>query len=231
MVNSLYGANDIRFELFRQDYQLPAKKQYELLLELDYTINFSIEWFLEHGEYKIALKDRGAEYRAALAQFIDNVEEKYIKKIAGENAHLNRFFSLQDYIRLALTIISVKEATHQDFIHVANLFFTATTDLDIFFITDTIKVIHAENEWEERLKTELEKEAFETIFHIIELIMNFKRANESIEDAYKAFVAINEAHYTLYLQDLKNLKTNPAEKFTPLTVVINSLKKIIHAKS
>ena len=44
-------------------------------------------------------------------------------------------------------------------------------------------------------------------------------------------MAINEEHYTLYLQDMKNLKTNPAEKFTPLTVVINSLKKIIHAKS
>lgn len=231
MVNNLYSANDIRFELFRQDYKIPAKKQYELLLDLDYTISFSIDWFLEHGEYKIALKDRGSEYRAALSKFIDNVDGKYIKKIVDDNEKLNRFFSLQDYIQLALTIISVKESTHQDFIHVANLFFTATTDLDIFYITDTIKAIHAENDWEERLKQELEKDVFETIFHIIEKIMNFKRANESIEAAYKAFVTINEKYYTIYLQDLKNLKTNPTDKFTALAVVINSLKKIIHAKS
>lgn len=231
MVNNLYSANDIRFELYRQDYTIPSKKQYDLLLELDYTINFSIDWFLEHGEFKIALKDRGSEYRAALSKFIENVDPKYVKKIVDDNEKLNRFFSLQDYIQLALTIISVKETTHQDFIHVANLFFTATTDLDIFYITDTIKAIHAENDWEERLKYELEKDTFDTIFHIIEKIMNFKRANESIQEAYRAFVAINEDHYTIYLQDLKNLKTNPSDKFTALAVVINSLKKIIHAKS
>lgn len=231
LVNELYSANDIRFELFREDYRLNYKKQYELFLDLDYMINFSIEWILERGEYKIALKERIREYKKSLFDFIQSVDNKYINNITEANEKINRFFSLKNYIQMALTVISVKESTKQDFAHVATLFFTAAADLDIFYITNTIKDIQAKNEWENRLKDELEKSVFSIIFHIIEKIMNFKRPNETIEEAYKMFVKINEEHCTVYLQDLKNLKSSASgDIFTSLSVVINSLKKIIDAK-
>ena len=228
LINELYSANNIRFEIYRQDYKIKAKKQYELLMSLESMINFSIEWILEHGEFKVALKERITEYKKSLYDFVSNIDSKYINsEIVKDNDMLNRFFSLQDYIQMALIIINVKEDTHQNFLNVANIFFTATIDLDTFYITDKIKSIEPDSEWEDRLKEELEKDVFETIFLIIEKIMNFKRANESIEDAYKIFVKLNSKAYQNYLNDLKELKNQNGNIFTPLTVVINSLKRIV----
>jgi glutamate dehydrogenase len=230
LINELYSANDIRFEIYRSDYQLPTKKQYDLLLNLGYSINFSIDWILEHGEYKVALQDHLSEYKNALASFLQNSEAEYIKNIIPGNDRINRFFSMLDYIQLSLTVISVKESTHQDYEEVANIFLTATNDLQMFYVIDEIKAIKADNEWEEQLRSELEKDTFETIFKIIEIIMNFKRANESIKEAYQLFVELNSTQYKNYLLVMNKMKNESFnDPFIPLTVVINSLKKIVYA--
>ena len=228
--SELISANDIRFEIFRNDYELNVKTQYALLRDIEYMISFQIEWILEYGEYKIALHEKINEYKKEILNFIDSIDKEYIKNITPNNKILNRYFSLQDYIQMAPTIIHVKETTHQNFLDVAKLFFTATTDLNIFYITNSIKNIEVENEWEERLKSELEKETFETLFHIIENIMKFKRPNESIAQAYKMFVEINKTKYNLFLEDLKKMTTSQSTDMTALTVVVNSLKKIAYEK-
>jgi len=230
-INDLYSASDIRYEIYREDYALSVKKQYELLLSLESSIRFSVDWIVEHGEHAIGLKERLLEYRAALANFIINIDPKKIKNIAGENDRLNRFFSMIDYVQLSLTIISVQESTHHEFEDVANLFLRITTLFDIFYVTDRVKSLHPENLWEERLSVEMEKEIYDTIFRIIRKIMNFKRESETIEEAADVFIETHKVIYERYMEDLGRYKKDTNAAYSALGVVINALKKVIYAKN
>lgn len=228
-VNQLISANDIRFEISRMDYQFPVKKQYDLLLQLEETVAFLVNWVMEHGEHKVSVFDHMLEYKKAFKDFIQSVDSSCVKEFAEGNETVNRYFSMIDYVRMVLTIFSVKESTHQSFQDVADLFFKATQDMEVLYLTDSVKNLNADSQWEERLKSELEKDIFESIFIIIEKIMKFKRSNEAIETAYGVFCEINHDRYSDYFHDLRELKSATGSNYVNLSVAINSLKKIAYA--
>ena len=225
-VNTLISANDIRFSIFRADYLLPVKKQYDLLLKLEESLAFLAEQIVEKGEFATAIFDHLVEYETALGQFIGTIDAAEITEILPGEEALNRFFSLADSIQMVLHIIHVKESTHQDFQEVARLFYTAAKNLRLFWLIDRLKQVRAENPWEERLQKELEKELFETVFRITKAVMGFRRPNESIAQAYEAFTAGNQARYNAYLADLKALQESDTNNLTGLAVVTRSLGRI-----
>ncbi|MCV6607909.1 MAG: NAD-glutamate dehydrogenase, partial [Campylobacterales bacterium] len=49
VLNSIISANDLRHEIYREDYSLTTKKQYELILNLESTLEFLVTWVLNHG--------------------------------------------------------------------------------------------------------------------------------------------------------------------------------------
>ena len=46
--NQLFGANDIRYEIYRNDYKLDVLTQYKLLAEIEHTLNFSTRWMVKY---------------------------------------------------------------------------------------------------------------------------------------------------------------------------------------
>lgn len=224
VLNNIVSANDVRHELYREDYVTPAKKQYELALELEATIEFLVSWVQEHGKDEILIFDREHEYKVSTSKFIESSDIE-VNKIC-KNDHVNKFFSRLEYIRMLTTIIQVKEDTKQDFLEVANLFLSTTKDLSILELNGYIKELECNNEWDERLKEKLLLDSLQIVSDVIDKIMHFKRSNENIEDAFKAFAEINKLRYNAYKKDYKVMKASGNINYVNLSVVVGTLAKI-----
>lgn len=224
VLDNIISANDIRHELFRQDYTMSAKKQYDLLLELEDTVNFLTSWVVEHGEDAILIFERAHEYKVSTEKFLESANTK-VKEVC-KNQMINKFFSMIDYIRMLTTIIKVKEDVKHDFVEIANLFATTTAELGILELNQYIMELEANNEWEERLKNRMLKKTIEVTSQIIDKVMHFKRDNETIEDAFKNFANIYKERYDIYLYDYKTMKQSGNINFINLNVVIGTLARI-----
>ncbi len=227
VVNELIYGGDIRHEIYREDYALNVKKQYELLLELEESVEFLVNWVLEHDLNMLVIYEHYGEYQKSLKEFVDGIDSKYIKSITPNNEILNRYFSMIDYIKMAFTIISVKEQTNQSFCDVANLFFTLTQDLQMLNLIDMLSNTPQSTIWDERLCEDLRISVFEIIYSIVKKIMEFKRKNETIKEAYVQFTKINTENYRRYLRDIETLKQSQNINLINLSVVVSSLKKIV----
>ena len=224
VLDTITSANNIRYEIFRQDYKLGIKKQYELLMELEDTANFLTSWVVEHGEDAILIFERAHEYKVSTEKFIKNSPMK-IKQIS-ESEKINSFFSMIDYIRMLTTIIQVKEDVKHDFVEIANLFITTTAELGILELNQHIFDLEPNNEWEERLKRRMLKKTIEVTSEIIDKVMHFKRDTETIDDAFKNFANIYKDKYESYLSDYKKMKQSGNINFININVVIGTLARI-----
>ncbi len=224
VLDTIVSANNIRYEIFRQDYKLGIKKQYELLTEIEDTVNFLTSWVVEHGEDAILIFERAHEYKISTEKFINNASIK--SKAISDSDKINKFFSMIDYIRMLTTIIRVKEDVKYDFVDIANLFITTTAELSILELNQHILDLEPNNEWEERLKRRMLKKTIEITSEIIDKVMHFKRENETIEDAFKTFTKIYQEKYDYYQQDYKKMKQTGNINFINLSVVIGSLGRI-----
>lgn len=226
VINELIFANDIRHMIFREDYNLSPKKQYDMLLELEDSALFLVNWIIEHGENSTHIFDHFLEYQKSLFDFIESIDNKFIKNFNSKDERLNRYFSMIDYVKMALAIIVIKEQTNHLFSDIANLFFTLTQDLNLINLLNTLANISHTNSWEERLKDGLRVEVFDTIYAIVKGVMKFKRKNETIKEAYSEFAEINRDSFNRYLRDLDRLKSYGVINLVNLSVVVGSLKKI-----
>ena len=224
VLDEVISANDIRHEIFREDYNVPTKKQYELLIDLEDALNFLTYWMIDHGENSILIFERAHEYKVSMSKFIDNNHGK-LEKVCN-NEHINKFFSMIEYVRMLTTMVQVKEDVKQDFVEIADLFLTTTQELGILELNKYIKDLEANNEWDERLKNRMLKQTLAATSDIIDKVMHFKRSNESIEEAFKSFATINKERYKIYQYDYKMMKQSGNINYININVVIGTLARI-----
>ena len=224
VLDEIVSASDIRHEIFREDYTVPSKRQYELLIDLEDALNFLTSWMIDHGENSILIFERAHEYKVSMSKFIDSNHGK-LEKVC-ENEHINKFYSMIEYVRMLTTMIQVKEDVKQDFVEIADLFLTTTQDLGILELNKYIKNLEANSDWDERLKNRMLKQTLATTSDIIDKVMHFKRSNESIEEAFKSFATINKERYKIYQYDYKMMKQSGNVNYINLNVVIGTLARI-----
>ncbi len=226
VTNELISANDLRHQIFRLDYKLGTKKQYEILLKNEENIRFLSAWLLEHGEYKISLFDHIAEYKKSFHEFLYSIDLKGINLFYEEDELLSRYYYLNDTVKMALTIIDVKESTNESFLSVATLFYNILKDLDTSYLLSLSETLAASNEWEMRYKALLQKEIFGQIYAIVHNIVRFKRKNENIQDAYNAYLELNKEVFAGYFKDINALKSLQTISPINISVALSSFKKI-----
>lgn len=226
VVNELISGNAIRDDIAKEDFTLSAKKQYDLLLILDDTLEFLISWMLDHGEYEITVFDHISEYKKLLQEFMLSLEDVASKQICA-NSRLNIFYGNIEFVKMILDIVRVKEMESDGFMDVAALFYEAMQNLNIIYLIQGIKSLKSVNAWEEKMNRELEKELFATLSKIMVEILEFRRSSESVKNAFSAYLENKKCQYGRYAEDVKKLR-NSSDPLTAtsLFVVINSLKKL-----
>ena len=225
VLNDIVSAGDIRHEIFREDYNLEYKKQYEYLIELENTLEFLMYWVVEHGEDEILIFERVHEYKTAVEKFINNSDQK--SNLNCKNEKIRKFFSMIEYIKMLTTIIKVKEDVKHDFFEIANLFLSMTEDLNILELNRYIAELEVNSIWDERLQQRMLKRTLSIVSKIIDKIMHFKRSTEDIEVAISEFKKVNTVQYSQYETDFKSMKASGNINFINLNVVIGTLGKIV----
>jgi len=223
VLDELILADKIRQEVKEADLVMPAKKQYDLLLELDSVVEFLTTRVLDFGEYKISVFDHFVEYRNSFEEFLLALEEKDLQ----DGKHISRFINNSDFFKMVLNIITTKEQKNDSFKNVAELFYEALKTLEIPFVLFGIKSLSVSNRWEEDMKLELQKELFETLAKVVGEVLEFRRSSESIKSAFLAFIENKKQFFDKYIEDLKSLKNDTKElSGSAIFVLINSLKRL-----
>ena len=76
ITNELFGANDIRYEIFRNDFKMDIKKQYKLLSEIERTLSFSTRWMLRYLSKHQVDVNHILDYKENLFEIIGRMHNK-----------------------------------------------------------------------------------------------------------------------------------------------------------
>ena len=169
IVNSLINANDVRFEIYRQDLKEPAEEQYKKLLLLEEVINFSAKWLSKTYKNKKIDPSFLLNYKEELKPLFEN------------------FFENAEYLKFISAIIHIKEETHQPLNEVVKLFFLIIDNFHITKILDFLENYKATKK-EKILKFQLQELIEIFVINLSRKILMFERSNETIEKAFDEYM-------------------------------------------
>lgn len=222
IVNQLFGLPDIRFQIYRSDFQVDVKKQYELLLEIEKAVTFSIDWMLKHLRTKQIDSKLISDYKESLHSLIDILDGITIKKITNDE-RIDKFFALLDYLKFVVAAIDIEEKLAFSFQDVAKLFYIVIEKLNIIYLMNTLSKIKTSNDWEATLKSSLFEIINTSVVNVVKRILDFKRNNESISEAFENYISENDINLTEAIENIDNLKRDGDINLLKLSSVITAL--------
>ena len=191
ITNQLFGANDIRYEIFRNDLAMDIHQQYKLLGEIERTLNFSTKWMLKYlGKHQVDV-NHILDYKHDLFEILSKIQEHDIVQIIPENKQFNLFFSAIDYLRFAVAAIMVKENSSHTFDNVAVLFYLVVKEFKIVEMITSLDTIELKSESEKVLRQQIMQYIEYVVVHYTEQILAFQRVNETSAEAFKNYL-LNE---------------------------------------
>lgn len=191
ITNQLFDANDIRYEIFRNDLEMDIHQQYKLLGEIERTLNFSTKWMLKYLSKHQVDVNHILDYKQDLFEILSKIRENDIVQIMPDNKQFNLFFSAIDYLRFAVAAIMVKENSSHTFDNVAVLFYLVVKKFKIVEMITSLDNIELKTESEKILRQQILQYIEYVVVHYTEQILSFQRINETSAEAFKNYL-LNE---------------------------------------
>jgi glutamate dehydrogenase len=131
--NQLYDANDIRFDIYRSDYEIKVSQQYKMLLKIEEEIDYNVQWMLK--SLKKEEIDFGSilEYKVSIKDVISKLDVPEIT-IIFDREDINEFFTNLNFLKFSSTIIKIKQVSKADFKDVSMLFYALLQKFEIPFL-------------------------------------------------------------------------------------------------
>ncbi len=220
IINRLIGANDVRFEIYRNDLKIDSALSYRLLLELEEAIAFSVGWMVKKEKrvdpvYMLA-------YKEEIEAVLKNADKKIARKSLTEIESIDRFFTYLDYLKFTAAAIDLKEQTHLSFAEVAKLFYLIIERFNINDILGSIADLKPLGEYERRVQKELTELVEFFVTALAKKILGFTRVEENIEESFESYIGRNFAKNSILLE-ISNFKTQESRNLAHLSHIVNSL--------
>ncbi len=221
--NQLFGTNDIRYEIYRQDYKISSSKQYELLFEIETTIAFSVDWMVRHLLTDQIHAPTLLRYKNELLALMETTSEDEIEKIVEDNSLINRFFYHLPYMKFTIAAIILHEKNHRRFDETAKLMHTIIKELHINEILESLENFRAKNREEHTIKRQLKEFIEFSVTSLSEKVIHYQRKDETMEEALKSYLRDCEERHKL-LEDSFEKFLNPEEqKLDDIAILVNTL--------
>lgn len=225
--NHLFSANDIRFDIFRQDYIMDLSTQYRLLNEIEKTIIFSTRWMLKYLDAEKIDSAHILDYKTRLFNLLDSIEaDKTQTLLIPENLQFNRFFDYLDYLRFAVAAIILKEHTDNSFENVATLFYLIINDFEIMKLIKIIDEFKVSDEADSALKHQM-------LFYIEFIVMNFthkvltfQRIGETPQEAFSNYINSEKERLETATIQIHKLIDEESKDVKKVIITINQLMAI-----
>ena len=222
IINQLLSANDIRFELYRNDMIIDAKKEYKLLLDIENSIEFSIKWMLKKEKKIDPMLILG--YKNELNEILQKAKDKIkIKEFIKNNRSINLFYSFLDYLKFIAAVIETKEKTPHNFKYVAKLFFLIIEKFKINEILNIIYEYKALSEYEKRVKSELEELIQYFVAKLAKRVLNFIRSDEKAEDGLEKYIKNEMPLFEDLLKEIDSFCAKKHQNLSIITHIVNRL--------
>jgi len=222
--NQLFGSNDIRFEIFRHDYVMEAQKQYELLFEIETTLEFSINWMMRHLSPEQIHAPTLLRYKSDLATLMKMTPDENIAPIINKKSSINRFFHHLPYMKFTIAAIILHEKNHRRFDETAKLMYAIIKELHINEIMEALENYRPKNREEHTIKKQLEEFIEFAVTSLSEKVIRYQRKNETMEEALKSYLHDCDERYAVLQESFEKFMQQPViEKLEDIAILVNSL--------
>ena len=219
----LFGTNDIRHEIFRQDFVMPSGQQYELLSEMERTLIFSVKWMIKYLSKNQIDASHILENKENLFRMLDQINGLERKEIIEGKDDFNGFFSHIEYLRFAVAAISIKESTKHSFDDVATLFYMVVSEFKIIELLSALDGIPVSLDSDRVLKRQMLQFIDFIVVHYTHKILSFQRLDESPEDAFNFFVSNENESFVGTREQLEAFEGYENKGLKEITVTVNQL--------
>ncbi|HIE35030.1 MAG TPA: glutamate dehydrogenase, partial [Campylobacterales bacterium] len=221
IMNRLLDTNDIRYEIYRNDFLIDTKKQYQLLLSLEEMIDFSVRWMIkkENKIDPILL----LSYKQELKELLIKAKKRVNIINITPSQEINIFFSFQDYLKFTAAAIDIKQKTTLSFSKVAKLFFLIIDRFKINELLDAIKEYKPISKNEHLVKKELEELVEYFVVKMGIKNLKYSSFSEDIEEHFKNFLENNYKHHQKVLDEIKEFEDKKNPTLALLSHLVNSL--------
>lgn len=225
--NQLFGCNDIRYEIFRHDYEIEAKREYDLLFEIENTISFSVSWMMRHLSADQIDAEVFLRYRSYIVSFIQKAPEDSLKIVVKGQEKINRFFHHLPYLKFAISAIILHEKDHRPFTETAELMHSVIKRLHINEILEALENYRPKNKKEHTIKRQLGEFVEFSVISLSEKVMNYRRKEESVEEALENYLHDCEERHAMLQENFEDFQIRQgAEKIEDIALLVNTLVQI-----
>jgi len=221
--NRLFGANDIRFEIFRNDYQIKTQKQYDLLFEVEDALLFSTNWMVKYlSEHQIDASYI-LDYRDELFELLKTYMPNNITEIVEGKDDFNHFFAALDYLRFAIAAISIKESNSHTLTDIAGLFYLVINRFSILEILDSLNSLVIQDSDERQMRRQLRQFIEYIVVHYTHKVLSFQRHDESANMAFESYIANGNPTFEEIEEQIGIFKESDKKDLTVISITVNML--------
>ncbi len=221
--NQLFGTNNIRYEIYRQDFIMPSEQQYELISEMERTLIFSVKWMIKYLNKNQIDASHILENKDNLFRMLDQINGIKCKEIIKGKDVFNSFFSHIEYLRFAVAAISIKESSQHSFDDVATLFYMVVSEFKIIELLSALDAIPISLDSDRVLKRQMLQFIDFIVVHYTHKILSFQRIDESPQDAFEFFVSNENESFVGTREQLQAFECYETKGLQEITITVNQL--------
>ena len=218
--NQLYNANDVRYEIYRNDYNFPVDKQSMMLFEVEEKIDYNINWMLRTLEPEAFSFETVLDYKHAIHAITDKININSVQMIESNDV-INSFFSRIDYLKFTTAIIKVNKQTGASFERCTMLFFHIVKTFEIAKILDHIENVTLQYANEGLLQEQLQLLLEALIVELTKDLLAYQRSGEIADETLSSYLQEHEFDLEAYRNMLSAIKTNESSTISDLSVIVN----------
>lgn len=220
--NQLFGANNIRYDLYRLDHKISVKKQYNILFDIEKALTFSSIWMVRYlGDYKIDPNNILA-YKDTIFSLLSQDHLKRVPELTGIS-EVDNFMELLNYLRFSIAVITIEENTHGKFEDVAELFFVIIEKLKIMQLFEALDSLELNDTDLRKERRQLRQIIELVIIKITHKIQNFRRKDEAAKEAFENFLINGGEHVIDAKREIDALFTSANPKLSKVSITIHAL--------
>jgi len=223
ITNQLFDANDIRFEIYRNDLKMDIKQQYKLLDDIERTLGFSTRWMLKYlTKHKVDV-NHILDYKSDLFKILGNMKDENIIEILEDNHQFNLFFSAIDYLKFAVAAIMVKENSFHTFNNVAVLFYLVVNEFKILEMISSLNTIDIKSTSEKILRHQILQYIEYIVVHYTEQVLEFQRVNETPQDAFDNYLENEKNAFQDIQSNIKFFMSKDVKSIEEVSITVNQI--------
>jgi glutamate dehydrogenase len=222
ITNQLFDANDIRYEIYRGDYDISIQKQYEMLLKIEKKIAFNIEALGKNFEIQELNTVSMLESKNRVCEVIKTLQVDAADTIK-EHEKINNFFKELDYMKFISTILKISSSTDFHFHDITVVFYKIIQKLEINTLMDIIERMATVKHREEELLLQYKQLLNGVSSDITKSLLHFMRKEEEVDSAIEDYLVDKGFDTIRYHDRVDSLQESENISFLDLSVIVNEL--------